>query len=464
MNKKVNLSLLLMILGIGASAQLRVANWNVTNYNNLSDRKALFQTAFYGIYQGRQFAPDVILGQEFLTAAGLEDFKTMLNTAPGSPGDWTYAPFIDGTDTEAVCLYRSSKVQWLGTSIAGVGSSATTNQPRNTYRYDLRPVGYTSDSSVIAMISTHMKSSSGTNYLGRRQVEADNIVANINTMLTAHPSYNFLFGGDTNMQSSNETAFRTMVSGTWGTRLFFDPIKSPGTWNNNSAFRFIHTQDPGPNGQMDDRHDQLWLSGSLINGSGVDYVGNANLTYSTTTWNDPNHSYRCWGNDGSSYGLPLNAATNTMVGPDIAAALRDSATTAGGHLPVFLDLKMPPKVTLSSTVLNFGTVFLDGYVQLPLTIMHGGDTSKWTTSGLQPLTFSLVPGAGVTVRGAAGTVAPGSLTRAYVQVDTSQLGPFSRTLVVNTNDPDQPTQTVTITGNVRNPLLGGGGSGHGPRG
>jgi len=55
-----------------ASAQLRIANWNVTNYS--SGRVSAFQTAIYGVFQGRSMAPDVLIGQEFLSAAGVNAF------------------------------------------------------------------------------------------------------------------------------------------------------------------------------------------------------------------------------------------------------------------------------------------------------------------------------------------------------------------------------------------------------
>ena len=60
--------------------------------------------------------------------------------------------------------------------------------------------------------------------------------------------------------------------------------------------------------------------------------------YSTTTWNDPNQSYRVWGNDGTSFNKSLTIAGNAEVGASIAQSLVNDATPAGGHLPVFLDL------------------------------------------------------------------------------------------------------------------------------
>lgn len=90
---------------------------------------------------------------------------------------------------------------------------------------------------------------------------------------------------------------------------------------------------------MDDRFDQVLIGGGLADGVGTDYVGNTQIAYSTTTWNDTNHSYRVWGNDGTSFNSSLTTTGNSMVGSSIAQSLINTSTTAGGHLPVFLDLK-----------------------------------------------------------------------------------------------------------------------------
>ena len=91
---------------------------------------------------------------------------------------------------------------------------------------------------------------------------------------------------------------------------------------------------------MDDRHDQILLSAGLIDGEGIDYVGHAAIAHSLSTWNDPNHSYTAWGNDGTSYNTTLRITGNQMVGSVIASALVTSAVD-GGHLPVFLDIEIP---------------------------------------------------------------------------------------------------------------------------
>lgn len=355
-------ALLFFVGAAHAQSTLRVVTWNVSVYDTSStttSRRNDFRTAIYGSFQGRSMAPDVFIGQEFMSSAGVTDFlNNVLNAAPGSPGDWAAAPFHatpgngTGLNGESAFFYRTSKVSYLNTTVinpASQNSSGTNNseQPRDTLRYDFQPVG---SNEKIAAYSVHMKSSTGSTNIARRQVEADRIRlnaqgANTNGTGSGLPSgYNFMVAGDFNISSSTETPYETLTAGSYkGSSLgqFFDPIKTPGSWDNTSSFKYVHTQDPA--GQMDSRFDQILLSNSLINGSGVDYIGDATKAYSTTTWNDPNHSYRVWGNDGTSFNAALTTTNNQMVGQAIATALRDSALS-GGHLPVYLDLRIPATV------------------------------------------------------------------------------------------------------------------------
>ncbi len=444
---------------VGTSAahgQLRVVAWNISNWDG-ADRQAAVRTAVYGVFSGRSMSPDVILLQEVLSASAMNNFRDTINTASGSPGDWVAAPFVDGADTESVTFYRTSKVTLVGgVKVVGVGSSSTSNQPRNTYRYDLRPVGYLSDSAVIAMYNVHLKAGSTGTDITRRLVETQRIRDNAEGLPTGTDSgkpaaYQFLVGGDMNTQTSSQSAYVELVgSQTNNVGRFFDPINTPGLWNNNAAFRFVHTQDPSGAGGMDDRHDQILIGSGLVNGPGIRYIGNTALAYSTTTWNDLNHSYRVWGNDGSSFDLALTTTGNTMVGPTIAQALRDCAD-GGGHLPVFLDLRMPGKITAPISI-NFGTVAQGSSATLNVSVGNGGDVAKWTAAGLGNITYSLAPSAGFTAPGGSFNDGPGGLLNSHiVTMNTSSAGVKNGTLTITSNDLDTPTVVIPITGVVEAP-------------
>ena len=343
------LGIVLVGLTLIAAAQvsadeLRVVTWNVSNYS--SGRVAVFQTAIYGEFEGRSMSPDIFVGQEFLSTSGVTNFLNILNTASGSPGDWTAADFVNGPDTDSALFYRTSKVELAtdlsanGVTVVAVGGAAP-NHPRNIMRYDIRLAAGTSAETTLAIYSTHMKASTGSDDKARRLLEAQRIRDDAEALPAG---WHFLLGGDFNIRSSDETAYQELVgSQVNNDGRFADPIKTPGNWHAISAYRIVHTQDPTAlrPGGMDDRFDQALLSASLVDGLGLDYIGDPAVAYSTTTWNDPNHSYRSWGNDGTTFDAPLAITGNLMVGAVIAQALVDSALN-GGHLPVFLELRVPP--------------------------------------------------------------------------------------------------------------------------
>lgn len=422
-------------------AQLRVVTWNISNYNG--SRMPAIRTAVYGQFEGRSMAPDIVITQEFLSQAAVNDFRTALNTATGSPGDWQAAPFINGPDTDSAFFYRSSKVAFLGVEVVATGSSASDNQPRNTYRYDIRLIDYASDGARLYCYATHMKAGNTTTDQQRRLVEAERIRADAQTLPTGS---HFLLGGDLNVPNSNQAAFQTLIASTSNNAgRFFDPINTLGNWNNQMAMRFVHTQDPWAN--MDDRFDFILLSSNLIDGNGFDYLGNPAYPYSTTTWNDPNHSYRAWGNDGGSFGAGIRTTDNTMVGQAIAQAIKDAATT-NGHLPVFLDLRVPPKVD-SDEVLDFGVVFKGANPLRTLMVWNSGNVGLWTANGIAALNYDLVASSGfVAPSGSFSDAAGGGANSHIVRMQTGSLGVKTGTVTIRSNAPDEPDRIVTVMGRV----------------
>jgi hypothetical protein len=358
----------LAILGFAAAAQaqLRVATWNISNYTG--GKVADIQTAVYDVYAGRLFAPDIILAQEIQSSSAAATFRNALNSAAGSPGDWEYV-YVSGTFEGNVMLYRTSKVEYQAYSIASPGG-AFPNGPRPCVRYKVRMQGYDAfRRATLFLYNSHMKAGSSGDDKTRRLTEATNIRDDAEGL---HPDYHFLFGADLNIQSSLESAYLELV----GVQAnndgrFFDPIKTPGSWNNNCSYNFVHTQDPSGAGGMDDRYDQILVSGNLVDGTGFEYIGNPDIPYSSVTWNDPNHSYRSWGNDGTTCNGSLATFGNSMVGPDIAQALKNLAGS-GGHLPVFLDLRVPPQVT-ADLVVDFGTVTQGSQAEAEFRVSNAGD-------------------------------------------------------------------------------------------
>ncbi|MBS1723075.1 MAG: hypothetical protein JSS66_09010 [Armatimonadetes bacterium] len=449
------LSLVLMTGGLlggaQALAQLRVVTYNVTNYNGESARTVPFQTALMGTFQGRSARPDLFLGQEFISASALNLFVSLLNTAPGSPGDYSAAPFVNGPDTDSVCIFRTSKLVFDGSVVVAVGG-ADPLPPRNVMRYDLHLIGYTGNDARLSCYSSHFKAGTTQSDKDRRLAEAT-IIRN-DAQALGHP---FLIGGDFNVQDSTETSFAELTgSQSNNAGRFIDPIKTPGHWNSNSSFRFVHSQDPVP-GQagMDDRYDFILMSSNLVDGAAFDYLGNPNIAYSTTTWNDPNHSYRAWGNDGTCYNTSLTVPNNAMVGPTIAQALIDDTGNQTAHIPVLCDMRVPGKAGVPGPI-DIGRFYLNQVGQKTFSVSNIANTSLWTVNGISPLLYSMSVTSGFTVPSGQFQVGPGSANNHIVTVDTSSLGVKVGTVTVTSNDPDQPVKTFVVKARVV-PYLGNSG-------
>ena len=425
-----------------AHGQLRVVTWNITNYSG--GRVDAFQTAIYGSFQGRSLAPDAIIAQELLSQAGVNAFVSLLNTDPASPGDWAAAPFINGPDTDSAFFYRTTKVNCLGVTTVATGGYSP-NHPRNIQRYDLRPVGYSSAGATLACYSSHMKSGSSSSDFARRLLEAQRIRADAETLPTG---WHFLLGGDFNIPTASQSAYQELVgSQANNTGRFFDPIATAGSWQNNSYYRYVHTQDPAGAGGMDDRFDQLLVSASLGDGAGFDYLGDFGLPYSTSTWDDASHTYRVWGNDGTSYNTMLTTTGNQMVGDTIALALVASAN-GQGHLPVVMDLVVPAQLD-APTTLDFGEVAQGDVATLDLVVSNAGDVNLWTAAGIADLNYSLSASAGFAApAGTFADVAGGGGHTHNITMDTSTTGPHAGTLTITSDAPDDAVHVITLTGTV----------------
>ncbi|MFN7172048.1 MAG: FG-GAP-like repeat-containing protein [Fimbriimonadaceae bacterium] len=413
---------ILIICSIGAS-QVRFGVWNVTTYTGNSPvRDAAFQTSVFGTFQTRTFRPDMVVIQELTSQSAQNNFRSMLNSASGSPADYETNPFLSSPNFNSGVFFRQP-------FFVLVDQKAIPDTPRNIYRHDFALAGYGPNAPRFTVYHSHMKAGSSGNDQQIRLDTAIKIRSDAETLPNGTP---FIVCGDFNVQSSAQ-AFYQHLTGSLpnNSGRVFDPINSPGTWNNNPTFRFIHTQDP--TGPMDDRLDQILLSEHWLEPRGFQYVGNPALAYSTSTWNDPNHSYRAWGNDGTSYNTALTVANNQMVGATIAQALIDSVgdELTGGHLPVFLDFRVPalPGVTLQN--IDFGDVEQNSSQSRPFGVFNAVDSNIWSNSAVQTLVYTMGATAGFTVPG-------GQFTRTLAQA------PNIHNVTLDTSTTGQKTGSITI--------------------
>src|SRR5688500_14742379 len=450
----VGAAALALFAPVVAHAQLRVATWNISNYGDTTqtgtgNRSAALKTAIYGTFENRSMAPDVFMTQEFLSDAASSNFLTVLNTAPNSPGDWARASFVNGNDTDSAFFYRTSKVNFVAdvTVVTGADGAAP---PRDVHRYDVTLKGYSATvAPALSLYGVHMKagdSGSGpSGDEGRRETEANAIRANAASLPAGRQ---FLVGGDFNTPGSSDAGYARLVESRANNACrFADPISPPGACKDNNAFRYGHTHDASAEAGMDDRYDLVLLGKGLTDGKGFDYVGNPNQPYSTSTWNDPNHSYRAWGNDGESFNNPIRTTANTMVGPAIAQALIDASATNGGHLPGFLDLRTATELAASTTTVGVGSVQQGSDATASFDDFNDVNASIWGAGGIAELLYSMQASSAFPVPDGFFTdLAGGGVNGHLVTLDTSTMGLKTGTLSLF--DDGVLARTIALQANV----------------
>ncbi len=140
---------------------------------------------------------------------------------------------------------------------------------------------------------------------------------------------NWLLCGDFNIQSSTESSYQQLLNDSNALIRFYDPVNSPGTWNNNANFSNLHTQSTrssSTNGGcfsssgLDDRFDFILASEEIIkNTQWVGYLKN---------------SYKAIGQDGGRFNSSINSPANIQVPSEVVDALYNMSD----HLPVMLEL------------------------------------------------------------------------------------------------------------------------------
>ncbi|MDX9912437.1 MAG: GC-type dockerin domain-anchored protein [Phycisphaerales bacterium] len=425
-----------------ASAQFRVASWNLNNYTG--GLASSIQTAVYGVSPGGQsMSPTLIVAQGVAGDAAAEAFRVALNGAAGGPIDWARAPYVDGPGTDVTLFYRTTRVVLLNTQVVSTGG-ALPLPPRNAMRFDVIPVAYDSPESKIAIYGVHAQAGVTGNDIQARFTEADRIRSNAELLPAG---WNFMVVGTLNSPTNGDAAYVELTgSQPNNSGRSTDCVRSPGNWQDTS-FKFLFNTNTIGTGMVA-RVSQLLLSTPILDTDGMQYIGSLSLPFSTTTFNDPNHSFRTWGNDGSQVGAPLRIVGNTMVGQAVAQAIVDLAA-GSGHTPIFADLKLPARVD-SEDVLFFGPVAQGAPASINIHVSNVGSTALWTASGIDTLKYTMVGDGNFTPPVGNFTDSAGGASNTHaISINTSVAGPLSGSITINSNAPDEPARVVLFVGSVQ---------------
>lgn len=189
------------------------------------------------------------------------------------------------------------------------------------------------DTTFVICVVAHLKSSSGSTNEEKRRTMVNNAM---NYLDSYGDDNNYLFMGDFNVYKSSEPAYQLLLNYTNPELNFYDPIDTPGNWNNNDLYRFVHTQSThadqngcAAHGGMDDRFDFILISDEIQQGSKhVEYI---------------NGSYTALGQDGLHFNKSINDEPANLSAPsNVIEAIYGNSD----HLPVMLKLKVDKTLSL----------------------------------------------------------------------------------------------------------------------
>ena len=397
---------------------IKVMDYNILNYPAATGaaREDEFRTILAAVH------PDVLVVQEVTgtTNTGMNQFLTnVLNTQ--FPGEYAAGDWIRGSDTNNAIFYRTAVFDYVSADTIGTPLRAI-------HHFVLRPDGYTSSAANLHVYSAHLKASATQADKDQRQDECNRWRNRMNTLSAGT---NFLACGDFNIQSSSELSYvRLLADEADDDGRCFDPINTPGSWNNNAGFSAVHTQSPrtaanpygGATGGMDDRFDFILASAAMVDAEGMSYVPG---------------TYKCYGNDGNHFNLAINAAPIIPEGATIANALEEAAD----HMPVIMTIQLPAKIGVVAS-LNFGTVILGATANQLLAV------NNTAVAPADELTYTFVAPVGFTSPGGTQNVNAGLGQNHTVGMLTASTGNKNGNLNISTDDVDNPTKLVALSGTV----------------
>ncbi len=403
------------------AAAVRVCTYNVLNWpDDYVARTPYFRTVM------AEIDADVIVLQEVESQLGVAKFLLdVLDYV--APGEYWLMPFANGPDTDNACFYKTAVVD-------STFSRQLYTPVRWTSVYRFKLDGYDSSEAEFTVLSTHLKAGTDASDLADRLAMA----TEIRGYLDDYPANsNFMVAGDFNTRSSSESSYQMLIGYlTDNDGRSKDPINTGGTWHDNYSLRHTHTQATvAAWGGMDDRYDFALVSYALDDGDGLSYVSG---------------SYTSLGNDGIRLNNPINDPLNLIVSQTVADALHD----ASDHAPVYLDLQVPAKVD-AATSLDFGTVIVGAAA--PWETLTVANAASAPADGLE---YSLAAPGGFVAPGGSFSAGPGVEQDHVITMGTGSSGIPSGDLDVDSNDLDDATWYVALSGAVlahASPSLSGSG-------
>ncbi|RLD27289.1 MAG: hypothetical protein DRI54_01320 [Bacteroidetes bacterium] len=326
--KKLLFSILIVLLFgqiNGQDETLKVLSYNLLNYPNPDipvDYRADTLKKIIDYY-----TPDLFLMQELKSSTG---FSFILNNVFNTDGvdyfeSGTWEPQHSNPGSswklQQNVIYNTRKLALYYETFL-----YTVRRDINVFKFYFKDPDLAThqDTTYLYAITLHLKSSQGADNEAQR-LEMVEILENF--LDTISPDAQVIVGGDYNLYTSDEDAYQLMLN-TGNNIILADPLNTPGTWHNNSNFRFVHTQSTrtipingdGAGGGMDDRFDFIMVSENLMD---------LNNPISISE-----NSYEPIGNNGNCFNARIIDCEDNDVPTNIINALYQMSD----HLPIKMEL------------------------------------------------------------------------------------------------------------------------------
>ena len=291
-----------LLFSIANAGQLKVVTYNLLNFPNTMG----YERIKYYRQIMDYIKPDILVVQEMQSEFGMELFRdSVLNY---KQNDFSIAPFNDGPDTDNGLFYRRSKSEFIDAIYI-----PTSN--RDIARYKIR---MKDSKREFYIFSVHLKAGAECELI--RLQEAIRLRNHLDSL---PDSTEYIVLGDFNFYYNESGYLKLIDSVETSPKGLRDILAFSGTWHENYAYAYAHTQstrnealpDMGSTGGLDDRFDLILCSPNLIDTAGLFM---------------PVESYTVFGNDGRHFNKSINSGINYAVPDEIARALY----YASDHLPV----------------------------------------------------------------------------------------------------------------------------------
>jgi exonuclease III len=312
--------LALNLCGPSLSAQtdtIRIMNYNMLFYGSGTSTNAYAykDPRLQTIVQYVQ--PDILAANEIGSdSLHLAHLDTVLG------GGWSHGSYIN-TNNQT----QTNNLFWKTSKFGLKSELSICSDLRDIIAYKLYfkdTVTVLHDTVYITIINAHMKAGQANQDAADRAAEAHAVRTYLNSL---GAQGNYMFVGDFNVYSSNDSAYQVLVNSNNPFSKLYDPINQPGNWSANDTFAMLHTQSTrdtamggGVGSGLDDRFDQQLVSGYIMNFTkGVKYLPG---------------SYKAVGQDGLHFDTSLVALpVNTSAPSNVITALYEMSD----HLPVQAD-------------------------------------------------------------------------------------------------------------------------------